>query len=528
MRRMAERIRKIFEAVRTTKNKSVSMRRRLMLYWCVMILTAGAMLLFILSFTGVFSDEEQKFREGLAYQMDHIEEKLSGHMDELNAQSILLSMQISSEITQLLEVKGLTADDLNDQPELLEQLQFALYEKLYTTLSVSDCSGAYFLLDATVNTKAEGAEHSRSGMYLRYANLNDKNAASKDIVYFRGIPDVARSEHLELHNRWELEVDISLFPSYEELMHRQADRLAQMGRWTAKFPLTSTWEDVMLLTVPVLDAQGTICGLCGVEIGALYFQLSYPAPEKQESSMLLLLAPQEKEGLIPKKGMISSEMYTEFKDSLTIHETYYYDVFKSGDAEYVGSWRTLSELDTGGAPLCAALLVPKHNFQKAVWTARLRIASVFLIFLIIMIILSVYLTWRFMTPILTGLRVLQTEELCLETQTGVSEIDMLVNYIQTRADAHTGEENSLPPEIEELFTAFANRSKTLTTAEKGILHWYIDGHEASEIAEKAFISMSTVRKHSGNIYRKLNVASKDELMLYVELFRRCGRLEELL
>ena len=56
----------------------------------------------------------------------------------------------------------------------------------------------------------------------------------------------------------------------------------------------------------------------------------------------------------------------------------------------------------------------------------------------------------------------------------------------------------------------------------------VDALLAQEAAEKAFISIHTVRKHNANIYQKLNVNSRDELMLYIDLFRRCGRLNELL
>jgi hypothetical protein len=36
-----------------------------------------------------------------------------------------------------------------------------------------------------------------------------------------------------------------------------------------------------------------------------------------------------------------------------------------------------------------------------------------------------------------------------------------------------------------------------------------------------------VKKHNRSIYQKLEVASRDELMLYIELFRCCDRLGEL-
>ena len=36
-----------------------------------------------------------------------------------------------------------------------------------------------------------------------------------------------------------------------------------------------------------------------------------------------------------------------------------------------------------------------------------------------------------------------------------------------------------------------------------------------------------MKKHNRSIYQKLEVSSRDELMLYIELLRCCGRLDEL-
>ena len=87
---------------------------------------------------------------------------------------------------------------------------------------------------------------------------------------------------------------------------------------------------------------------------------------------------------------------------------------------------------------------------------------------------------------------------------------------------------ALPPEMEDLFDGFAARVETLTPAERRILQYYIDGYDIGEIPDLAFVSIHTVKKHNRSIYQKLEVASRDELMLYLELFRCCGRLEQLL
>ena len=86
---------------------------------------------------------------------------------------------------------------------------------------------------------------------------------------------------------------------------------------------------------------------------------------------------------------------------------------------------------------------------------------------------------------------------------------------------------ALPPGMEDLFHRFVEKVKTLSSAERRILNYYIEGHETADIPDLAFISIHTVKKHNHSIYQKLEVASRDELMLYIELFRCCGRLDEL-
>ena len=85
----------------------------------------------------------------------------------------------------------------------------------------------------------------------------------------------------------------------------------------------------------------------------------------------------------------------------------------------------------------------------------------------------------------------------------------------------------LPSGMEDMFRTFAGKVRTLSPAERRILQHYIDGHETADIPDLAFISIHTVKKHNRSIYQKLEVASRDELMLYIELFRCCGRLGEL-
>lgn len=81
-------------------------------------------------------------------------------------------------------------------------------------------------------------------------------------------------------------------------------------------------------------------------------------------------------------------------------------------------------------------------------------------------------------------------------------------------------------EVLNMLDSFVDRIATLTPSERNILKFYIDGHETTEIPKLAFISINTVRKHNKNIYRKLAVNTKEELLLYVDLLRRSNQLNK--
>ena len=112
-----------------------------------------------------------------------------------------------------------------------------------------------------------------------------------------------------------------------------------------------------------------------------------------------------------------------------------------------------------------------------------------------------------------------------ESLTGFSEIDTLVSVLDSRAA--NIQPNLLPPDVASLLDDFSARFETLTATERKVVKLYAENMETSEVAERLFISIHTARKHNANIYHKLNVGSREELVLYLELFRRCKRLDAL-
>lgn len=114
----------------------------------------------------------------------------------------------------------------------------------------------------------------------------------------------------------------------------------------------------------------------------------------------------------------------------------------------------------------------------------------------------------------------------IDTAPQIVTASLLQKELQRR-QSQVPASDPLSNELLEMMDQFIAGTTTLTPAERHIMRFYIDGHEISEIPELAFISINTVRKHNKNIYRKLGVGTKEELMLYVDLLRRSNRLDEL-
>lgn len=514
------------------KKQSMGMQRKLMLYWVSMILVVFAAVIFLLSIAGAFSQNDEQLHEVLELHLQNTQDNLGGHLDRLTAQSLNLSKELSREIEGVLVQEDISLQEANDDPERLLKLQQVMYPLVNTTLQTSNCNGAYAILDATANTALAVADHSRSGIHLRYSNLSASDPVTPTVVYFRGIPDIARQKDLELHNRWNLEFDTDQIPGYRELVGTPLDRPAQCYFWSHRIDLKDTWESAMLLCVPIVGSDGTVYGVCGVEISALYFQLSYPALEGQFGSIVTVLAPFQDNRLQLSDGLVGSVKgsYLDGGETLVIHQSQYYNEYDTGSERYIGLHQTIpiSMGEVGDTIWAVAILISQDSY--AAYTAEVQgnwiLAALGL--LAALLVLAFFLARRFVRPITESLKRFQQEELPKQDlSSGISEVDELAEFLNARVRNQRLEQGELPPNIAELFDQFVARKDLLTEAERNILRYYIDGHEIADIPDLAFISMSTVRKHNRSIYGKLGVVSRDELMLYIDLLRRCGRLQEL-
>ena len=70
------------------------------------------------------------------------------------------------------------------------------------------------------------------------------------------------------------------------------------------------------------------------------------------------------------------------------------------------------------------------------------------------------------------------------------------------------------------FFNFKKNIETLSNAERAVFDLYLEGYSSQEVADKLFISINTVKSHNRRIYKKLDISSKKELMLFAKMYTK--------
>lgn len=259
-----------------------------------------------------------------------------------------------------------------------------------------------------------------------------------------------------------------------------------------------------------------------------YFRKRFPSRQTEFGNAITLLMTMDGDVLYPVDGFISGKKNGQpgKMDALQFRQDNFFCVYDGKNGSYVGMHTKTAISGLADGTVYVVTLLPEEGFREAARSDRMGWVIGTLLFFLAVLALSVVLSRRFVRPISRSLAAIQSKETEEAQRSGISEIDALISFLQDKTDRR--KETALPDDIADLLHDFARCATALTAAERSLLRHYADGLDAAEAAQRAGISIHTVRKHNANMYQKLSVGSRDEIMLYLELFRRCGMLEELL
>ena len=502
------------------KKSGVDLGFRLQVHLISLVALLLSFSIVLISVFGLFSPHKTATK-ALELQMERTTQRIETYFGNTAAEGIHLSQQIAKEIKRTLREKGATFADVADNQSLIALLETNAYPLLYNSLRIADCSGAFIIFDATVNTKHPNAKNSRCGVYLKLANINTSKPVSPDVLLARGIHEIGHNNNHIFHNKWELEFTISRIPFYRTVIENASDDLITCYYYSKAIEFSGTWEKMMLLFVPIVGEDGQIYGVCGFEINNIFFKLAHAETGSAYNRLTGIVAQMDGDTIFLESGLEFGTKKGYFANlgngTLTVtpqNGLNRYRLNATGDnkeMEFLGIHQeiSLSPLsDRQKATWVVANLVPKEEFDFIIYFSYFKLAMFCVTFFAFALIATFYIRKRYSLPILRGLAAIKHGTL---DKTYINEIDDLLEFLAS---------NDSPQDVDmSAFYEFKMNIKKLTRAESAVFSLYLEGYSAAKIADMLFVSINTIKSHNKSIYRKLNISSRKELLVFGQMMK---------
>ncbi|MCL2045011.1 MAG: LuxR C-terminal-related transcriptional regulator [Oscillospiraceae bacterium] len=507
-----------------TKNRFLSkMSSRLILFLIPVLGILLTAVFVFLNITGLIWSVESKTETLLNAYLSDYSLKVKEYFDGVAAQSIRFSRNVSTLIESELEAKGISFSNLNDDPKGIAELENKVYGIAEQSLYGVSASGVFFILDVTANTKIENAELNKSGMHIKIGSVNNPNPINPPLYLFRGAAELAWQHEIIHHNHWKPEFSTKEYDFFDIIKENSDENLVKNWYVSPVIDLPLTWDDAAFVAVPIYGSDGEFFGVCGFEISKVFFMHAHTLSASEFSNISGLLSLREEDKLRSDKGLESGaygRQSVSVSDSILLAKpkgvlTSYSDGLDNFIG--IGEKIQLSPLD-GDNKWEITVMVLESEYNAQTRDQRLLIYLLLVLVTAVSVLASILLSIRYVQPITAGLAMIRkggTE------RTNIPEIDDLLDFLAEqdamREKKGIKVEESSP--VVANYSSFMSSLDTLTSREREVFDCYIEGMTAMEIADQRNISLSTVKFHNRNIYTKLNIGSRAELLLLASMMQ---------
>lgn len=522
------------------------MRRRFVLCILSALFAVLVILMLLLNVFGVLRLAEDEMAQMLTQQLDYSADQVSNSMEHLAAQA----QSLSEELQALIEDGDVPFDGLKNDQEALLALQRAAYDPLYDHMRRSSCSGAFYLLNTTVNDKLEDTYY--NGIYLKYANLSSDTTVRNSARMYRGSAHVARENDINLHSTWEYETQEGTFPQVETMMHPKPGESTAIYLLTTVYKLPKTWERVRFVCVPITIGEGRVVGVCGYEISDLFFQFSYQTSNSELERAVCALMSADGSNYV---GQLAGSRFGYASDlggTLTVSYDGEMAEVSNGTNIFVGKAKTIA---IGQSEHTVAALLPDgiyYDYVRHEWNKTVLLLGAVAV---LAVVLSIVMGHQYVTPLLRSMEQVKTEQLA-SSDSRIPEVNELFDYLaqrdrlnestldeirreqvdtqaslaqlQTEHDrlqerlrqlAQSKKEEVYPEE----YTYFLRGIGELSEKERAVFDCYLQGMATKQIATTLGISEDGVRYHNKNIYAKLGVKGLKQLRMFISIMQQDER-----
>ena len=528
------------------KQAQPSMRRRLFLYMGALAALLLAVLLVALLLLGQLKSPRAETEKALTFQMGAFRSDMASLWRNVS----VMGIHLSQDMTAIIEEQTSDFSSLNGDVAAVCDLQEAMLEPLCQYVRQTDCSGAFIMLGASLSS--DPAVDSHAGLYVQRSNAEH---TTSDLLLYRGMADIGRQHRVMPHRKWAQEFCPADFPGLADQLEAASAPIERACRTTELLTLPGTTEQAILLTVPMIGADGTVYGLCGFSVNQTYF-LAHHAQPTGIGSLACVLS-DSAEGLDVQRGLLT---YPTGDFCFVPDELLEKRSLRGGLSAFVGtelSFVGISEPFTVAAGDEASpdltVLIPKSDYDRALLKSRLEAAGVLMLLLFFAVSCCLFYTRRYLRPILRDIErlkdesggtqmtfdelqpvsarlrsheqtitVLETEKLDLQGQVEhmqsqvVDTQEQLADSLaEIRRLAYLGKKELDPADYQKFLEGYAK----LSSKELEICAALAKGLSARQCAEQTGNALSTIDTYRKRVYGKTNIHRVRQLRLCYALMQ---------
>lgn len=477
-----------------------------------------SLILLLLNIFGVLNIGNIQVMDMLETQLQTYSDNLEHDYNKIAAYAISYSKQLEDGIQDFLSENNLSFEDLQNNNEAITDLQNKLYDTIYLNMQLAPSSGAFYILNTTVNSNLDASFY--NGIYLKYINLYSESTVNNEFSLYRGSFITGKNNDINFHSGWQNEMKTDFFEKCDSLFTSDTHYILSNA-----VEIPDTWERARYVYVPIYDYKKNIIGVCGFEVNDLYFQLAQKSNNDKLGPIICALLDEE-QGIY--SGQFNSNRYNSLNSaSLNVIDKKSYTVFDFDSEKCVGKTK---EVQLGNDTFSVALMLTEPQYQKFINKGKLTTAGIFLFVALFSFVCCLFMFRKYLSPILHKMEQMKSKEeqlKALELAKEAAEEEArrakdayekaLAKYSLTQSELIHITDEYKKEIIPEDYEHFVSNLDTLTPTEERIYQLYQEGKKQTEIAEIIGIKINTMKYHTKNIYSKLGISSRKQLLRFAVL-----------
>lgn len=270
--------------------KSKSILKYILIPVCILLLLEVVVFSGVLAVGGVIPQLEQNARDILQERIINRKSFLENEMITNWSNLSLLANQINETATQLHNDGKIDITQLDQGSASAEPLLQVISDDMITNLRSLHVNGIFVVFN---NHDLDNGINNKPGLHIRDLDPTSKSSKrNEDLMIVRGPSSIVKSLNISTDSAWRPQFVFSkeksyypfLYQPYQAAIHNNKEfTVEDLGYWSPSYSLYGDDKEVISYSIPLIDDNGNVFGVLGIEITHDYLDVLLPSDEINDS-----------------------------------------------------------------------------------------------------------------------------------------------------------------------------------------------------------------------------------------------------